>query len=410
VLACGRRWGKTEACAAAILLEILGSSSSKQLILAPTLDQAAILFHRVVEFAEALFPGEVSTRKSPYPSLRIGDHVVWARSGHVGRSLRGQGATHIVVDEAAYVPEELITEIALPMLATTHGRLTLLSTPFGKNHFWRLFRRGADGQENFWSRTAPSWESPYVNADFLALQEELISERAYAVEYGAEFMDSAGAVFLTEELEAATMRTLPELEVDSVCIGVDFGKYDDYSAVVVVQGNRDGANVIHCEKHRRENWEVLVQRIADVVNRYPTARVICDETGTGDAVMALLRPQMPKHRLEGLVFTPATKTGLIDSLSMMFNRRTIRMNPNLDLLRELQHFEVTHRASGHLRMEAVAGYHDDLVIALALAVHGLVAPYHLSIAVAGKRTFYETETLSTQIQEHFSAGSEPDPI
>ena len=121
------------------------------------------------------------------------------------------------------MPEELITEIALPMLATTHGRLTLLSTPFGKNHFWRLFRRGADGQENFWSRTAPSWESPYVNADFLALQEELISERAYAVEYGAEFMDSAGAVFLTEELEAATMRTLPELEVDSVCIGVDFG-------------------------------------------------------------------------------------------------------------------------------------------------------------------------------------------
>ena len=226
----------------------------------------------------------------------------------------------------------------------------------------------------------------------------------------AEALAQARAVFLTEELEAATMRTLPELEVDSVCIGVDFGKYDDYSAVVVVQGNRDGANVIHCEKHRRENWEVLVQRIADVVNRYPTARVICDETGTGDAVMALLRPQMPKHRLEGLVFTPATKTGLIDSLSMMFNRRTIRMNPNLDLLRELQHFEVTHRASGHLRMEAVAGYHDDLVIALALAVHGLVAPYHLSIAVAGKRTFYETETLSTQIQEHFSAGSEPDPI
>ncbi|MBL8060790.1 MAG: hypothetical protein JNK63_08765 [Chthonomonas sp.] len=400
VLACGRRWGKTDACAAAIILEVLNSGASKQLILAPTLIQAEILFDRVVEFAEMLFPGELKVRRTPYPSLRVGDHKVWARSGHVGRTLRGQGATHVIVDEAAYVPEELITEIALPMLATTHGRLTLLSTPFGKNHFWRLFRRGLDGFPDFWSKTAPSWESPYVSADFLALQQELISERAYAVEYGAEFMDSAGAVFLTEEIEAATLRELPVLEVDKVSIGVDFGKYDDYTAVVVVQGDRDGANVIHCEKHRRENWQSLVQRIADVVNRYPTARVICDETGTGDAVMALLQPLMPKQCLEGLVFTPTTKVDLIDSLSMMFNRRTLHMTPNLDLLRELQHFEVTHRSSGRLKMEAVGGYHDDLVIALALAVKGLVAPYHLVIAADGKRNFHETQPIQSQTQTY----------
>lgn len=409
VLACGRRWGKTDACAAAILLEILRTSSSKQLILAPTLAQAAILFDRVVEFAEAMFPGEVSTRKSPHPSLRIGDHKVWARSGHVAKTLRGQGATHIVIDEAAFVPAELITDIALPMLATSHGRLTLLSTPFGKNHFWRLFLRGAEGQDEFWSRQAPSWESPYVNSDFLALQQELISERAYAVEYGAEFMDSASQVFATEAIEAASVAELTKVE-GPVFVGVDFGRYKDFTAVAVLQGDRNGCNLLDLQKNNKKEWPELLAWLVGIVEQYPGAIVTCDGTSIGDALIAQLIPALPRHSVHSLVFSSKIKRGLVDGLAMLFERRAIHFETNPDLAKELLHFEAVHTRSGHVELSAISGYHDDLVIALSLAAHQLATPYRAHIAALGQRHFHETETLSTQTETFSAPRSEPDRL
>ncbi|HRF60991.1 MAG TPA: hypothetical protein PLH94_13890, partial [Fimbriimonadaceae bacterium] len=54
VLACGRRWGKTDACAAAIVAQLLGETPTRTLILAPTLDQARMLFDRVVALLDAV--------------------------------------------------------------------------------------------------------------------------------------------------------------------------------------------------------------------------------------------------------------------------------------------------------------------------------------------------------------------
>ena len=189
VLACGRRWGKTDACAVALLAHLESRPVSRQLLLAPTLVQANLLFDRVVELADALGL-EPKVKRTPHPAMTLGDRRLFARSGHVPRSLRGLGADHIVVDEAAFVQESLITDIALPMLATSHGRLTLLSTPMGKNHFWRFYRRGLEGEPDFWSAQAPSSDSPLVSTEFLALQRELLSERAFRVEYEAAFLDS----------------------------------------------------------------------------------------------------------------------------------------------------------------------------------------------------------------------------
>src|SRR5688572_18732598 len=197
VLACGRRWGKTDACAVAILASLFQPFPRKHVILAPTLDQATLLFDRTLDLLRSLFEQEgddtkVKEKRTPYPRFEWNGHRVIARSGHLGRSLRGNEATDIVVDEAAFVPEELIAEVAMPMLATTGGSLTLISTPRGMNHFWRFFQMGQEPSSNnlsVWSRRAPTSESPYISPGFLEMQRGLISERAFRVEYEAEFLD-----------------------------------------------------------------------------------------------------------------------------------------------------------------------------------------------------------------------------
>lgn len=449
MLACGRRWGKTDACAVSILAALLSETPSRHLILAPTLDQAALLFDRVAELLDKVLegteetfsvrnrgarkrteegslcfagpatrpnavtfakkePGEEGGRKklsrSPFPKLKFGPHVVTARSGHLGRALRGNEATHILIDEAAYVPKSLITEVAMPMLATTDGRLTLISTPRGKNHFWRLFTMGTEtpclshvdsalGDEKVdwrtvvWSRQAPSWESPHVSKTFLQVQRSLISERAFRVEYGAEFLDAIGAVFPAEAIERCLVAKLPETPSGATVLGIDFARHTDYTAVAVVAGSRKGAALLSIDRFTGISWLEQMERIVRIACAYPEAWLCCDGTGVGDPVIEVLRSRLPGRRIEGFVFTGASKSSLIDRLVLTLEQGALLMEPQPDLLREFEHFVATPSDSGGSRTGAESGFHDDLVIALALAVHLLPPGESCRVSVGPRRAF-----------------------
>ncbi len=382
VLACGRRWGKTDACAASIVAALSRESPTRHVILAPTLDQARLLFDRSLDLLERAHKEaavrdagkavrEPQVRRSPYPKLAYGAHTVIARSGHLGRALRGNEATHIVIDEASYVPEELITEVAMPMLATTEGYLTMIGTPHGLNHFWRFFRMGQTGEHGVWSRRAPSSESPYVSREYLDVQRELISERAFRVEYEAEFLDCEGRVFRTEAVEGCVVPRLPNPPAPPFFIGVDWARYTDFTAVAVVCGTRRQAQLVEVERFHGISWAEQVARVARQIERFPSARVLCDATGSGDPLLEMLQGVVSGASVKGLRFTSGSKAELVDGLAWLIENRSLAMEPYPELLRELEHFESRPTPAGNRKLEARGGYHDDLVIALALACHGL---------------------------------------
>jgi hypothetical protein len=390
VLACGRRWGKTDACAAKALFALTQERPVKHLVIAPTLDQARLLFDRLARLIDEAGPmlglGRPKLRRTPYPQMTIGPHRLQARSGHLGHALRGGEATHIVVDEAAYLPERVITEVAMPMLATTDGALALISTPNGRNHFWRFFEFGTRGEHGVWSRAAPSWESPLVSQGFLDVQRELIPERAFRVEYGAEFLDTAGAVFRSEAVEACLVpRVVPQ--GGPVRIGVDWARYGDYTAVAVLEGTREEARLVQTCRFHGLSWGEQARRVADVLTGWPEGRVVCDATGLGDPVLEMLRALCPRQAIEGAVFTSSVKGELIDGLAWLIERGALRFEPDVELLRELRHFHATPTEGGGLRLEAARGYHDDLVVALALAARELPRGTSVRIALGHRRAF-----------------------
>lgn len=391
VLACGRRWGKTDACAAAVLQALTQPSPTRHIIIAPTLDQAALLFERLLDLLEVAkdalgLDGKPRVRRSPYPSLSLGAHRVTARSGHLGRSLRGQGATHLILDEAAYLPEDLISSVAMPMLLTSNGVITMVSTPRGRNHFWKFFHMGQVDEHGVWSRHAPSDESPFVSKTFLAMQRDLVSDRTYRIEYGAEFLDDAGMVFPAQAVEGCI--TLDPLESEPpFWLGVDFGRYKDFTAVAVVCGTSERANLLALERFPHVTWAEQIARLGEIVDRYPNAILKCDQTGMGGPVIEQLRDLLANCTIHDVRFDANSKQGLIDGLSWIIERQNLRMAPHPELMRELAHFEATSTSSGHRRLGARSGYHDDLVIALALAVSGLPRPYRPQIRVAGRRPF-----------------------
>ena len=127
--------------------------------------------------------------------------------------------------------------------------------------------------------------------------------------------------------------------------------------------------------------------MAEVIERFPHARVLCDATAVGDPVVERLREALPTSAIDGLVFTRSAKESLIDGLAWMIDRATLKMTPDPQLLRELEHFEARDTGSGHTRLAAQGGYHDDLVVALALAARQLDKLYQARIEVGRQREF-----------------------
>jgi phage FluMu gp28-like protein len=323
---------------------------------------------------------EGSTKYAGYPKFQSQYHVLTARSGHLTRTLRGQEATHIVVDEAAFVPEELVQATLWPMLATTDGEMTLISTPNGHNFFFRLFALGEAGLHGIASHRGPTSENHHVNPAFLAAQRKLVSERSYRAEYEAEFMDTAGSVFKSELVDAALTDEIPEPRGE-ILIGLDWGRFNDYSAYAVVFGTRQLAFVEAIGRIMRSSWKFQIECLEPIFRRYLNPRVKVDATGMGEGATEMLQDAMPDLPISRFTFNRQRKEDLVHSLVSLFERGALRMRPDQVLLSELKQFRYR---DGKLEGQ---GEHDDLVMALALAVHDLPHDYSNGILVGDPKKF-----------------------
>jgi hypothetical protein len=368
VLACGRRWGKTEVIAAEIARMLLGNAPRQVLLVAPSQEQAMLGFERTLEFLHRA-GARPTVRRTPAPTLVIGNSRLWARPAtRGGMFLRGRKAHLIIVDEAAYVPEAVVAEVLVPMLADTGGRLALISTPRGKNYFYRYYLQGQEDGIRVWSLRSPSWHNPLLSPTVLQMQASMMTSRQFQIEYGAAFLDAEGQVFRTEWVDRALLLRLPDEGL--VVAGVDWARYRDYTALAVLQGARDGAKLLAIHCWQGLSWAEQVGAVAAQLRQHVPVRILCDRTGVGDPLLETLQREFP--HAEGVAFTQALKQSLIENLALMLEQGRLQLLPHPDLLRELYHFEATPTAHG-VRLAGATGVHDDLVIALALAAWALPA-------------------------------------
>lgn len=395
VASCGRRWGKTEAAAVDAATFAITHPGCTQIIVAPTYDQSRLIFSTVERLAlNSRMTRPISkVTRTPYPRLTIGSSLIMARTADEdGRNLRGNSADRIIIDEAAYVRDSVVTEVIAPMLADRNGRLVMISTPFGRNHFYRAFLRGVESARSraesrgVASYTFPSVANPHISREYIEAQRREISPRQFSVEYEAQFIDDANCVFPMEDIEAATDDRLSSVlrqaqdaqqagrcndESEYVVAGIDWARYSDYTAVVAMAVGESGCRLIGIDRFNRIGWDAQISRVAEFLRSHRVNAALADSTSIGDPLLEQLRArlwdQSTEISVEGYGFTNASKRELIDYLALKFAHRAIRIPRDEQLIKELQYFEYELTESGNVRLNGHAGVNDDLVIALALA-------------------------------------------
>jgi len=373
-VAAGRRFGKSEAMAVLALYEAVKAPERIVFIIAPTYDQSMVIFESVVRFLgkSPLHDLVKRTRYSPYPLLQlVHGGEIHARSADKPNNLRGRKAHMVILDEAAFVKDSAVYDVIEPMLADFNGRLIKISTPYGKNHFYDSFMKGLEGVKGYESFRFPSMMNPYISREFLELKKMEYGETSlrWRVEYEAEFVDDDSVVFpwsiIEDVVEDYSLPVRPQ-SGHMYSMGVDIAKYQDYTVIIVIDVTEKPNRVVHFERFNQRSWSYVMSRIETIYKRY-NPRGYIDVTGVGDPIYEQL--QARGVRLQPFKFTPNTKQELIDNLRVKFEMQEIVIPMLKDLLDELRFFEYKETEGGYVKMEAKSGYHDDTVIALALAAY-----------------------------------------
>ena len=417
IAACGRRWGKTEALSLDVATLALEETNCRQLVVAPTDAQARLLGNEVLlRLLEAwewrdeqgrphpLVEGrEIAVRQRPSLSLvltwpgqaseaQVSIH--FRTAGRDGRGLRGLWAHRVVADEAARIPDTVLTDVLLPMLADKGGDYVLASSPAGRRSaYYRLYARGqaaggaaADGITAA-SFQCPTSDNPHLAHAFLEAQREELGEAMYAQEFGASFVDDFGAVFRDADIDAGIADlagvTLRDGQVVSepqpgrlYTLGIDWGRKLDFTVVAIVDATARPARLVFLQRWQGTGWETQAREVGAICARFQPWRILADGNSIGDPLAETLQTEIGKAlgpgqragTVERFTFGAESKTKLIDKLTLGLSARAVQFPAHRVLLSELRGFEYgAVGSSGRARMGARSGAHDDVVIALALA-------------------------------------------
>lgn len=155
-LACGRRWGKT-LLTSLIALAVLMQMNRRVWIVAPDYGLCEKVFrelyHILVVQLKIIRPGKpgggrARNQKGDYYLETPWGSVLEAKSMENPDSLAGEANDLVIIDEAALNPsiEDIWTQMLQPTLMDKEGSAIFISTPRGKNGFYKLFLFGQTGR------------------------------------------------------------------------------------------------------------------------------------------------------------------------------------------------------------------------------------------------------------------------
>jgi hypothetical protein len=335
---------------------------------APTYDQANEFgFDKVRPLLSPDVLADDPKRTKPREISLVNGSTISFRSAEREDSLRGGGVNFLIIDEAGSVPDRAWTDELRPTLSDTLGDMIAIGTPKGRNWFYRWFQRGKSvDHPDVASWQAPTVQNPYVSNSEIESAKEDIPERVFEQEYQAHFVDDTGSVFGDIRERNVENYTLPVSVRESAPpyrIGVDFARFDDWTVVLVLDGND---RMVASERVQQTTWDRIQTIIERVADRYEPNIVALDGTRDNKIVEDL---ECAGHQVDPIRFSAQKKQTLINNLitELETGRITIPSSANT-LVNELEMYEFEKTDTGQVSYSAPSGFHDDCVDALALAV------------------------------------------
>lgn len=364
--------GKTTGCIAWLFEQAMAGKAGQNFWwVAPVSGQAAIAFRRMRQAVpQHLYVANLTDKTMSF----INGCVVWFKSADKPDSLYGEDVYAGVIDEASRVKEDAWHAIRSTLTAT-RGPLRIIGNVKGRrNWFYKLAeraRKGDDPNYGYHKITAyDAVEAGVLAADEISDAQTALPKHVFDELYLAIPADDGGNPFGLAAIEAC-VENIPRTTAPKVW-GWDLAKKQDYTVGIALDDLGRVCRFVRLP--HGQGWEDIIESILRHTGATPA---LVDSTGVGDPILDRLQKKRA-NTFEGYVFSQASKQRLMEGLAVAIGKSEIRIPPGptsssitvgdpAHIKDELDIFEFEYSRTG-VRYAAPPGYHDDCVMALALAV------------------------------------------
>lgn len=382
VVAAGRRFGKSRVARAECLDRAI-NKAQKVWWLAPTYKISGKQWRETKRMLTRANGSTIFTDKSEEDrrmEFKDGNKLgeLSFLSGDRPDNLRGEGLDFVVIDEAAFVHPELWNTVIRPSLLDTGGSCLFISTPNGRNWFYRVYLRGKsenpdDSQWN--SHHFTSYDNPTIPN----IRQEVndakrdMTDHRFRQEHLAEFLDDVGTLFKGVSAAATSKQLMYREHGHVYSMGIDWGRKNDATVVTVI--DIVDKKQVYIDRFTETGWETQKARVKFAIDMFQPTVIYAEENNMGQPVVEALQGE----GIENIVpfNTSATSKGpLIDNLALAIERGQISIVNEEDRnggiqADELKAYTFWQTSKGNWQYGAPYGFMDDTVIALALAYMGV---------------------------------------
>lgn len=389
IVAFGRQSGKSW-LAKRYLLDEAGNKGKRCWWVAPTLPTAQDHWLDLLDLLEDSGIPVKAINKSTKTIRFLSGGSIRIRSADIPDNLRGGTLDVLVLDEAAFMVEDVWYRILQPTITASRGKVMFLSSANGQNWFYRLFLLGKNDKfPDFKSWKMPSTDAPYQDHEMLEVIRQTVPDLVWREEYLCEFLADSGGVFTgLDKLPYQPMLFKP-IKGHEYIAGIDWGMDGDFSIFTI--GDKYERRQVFGVRFTAVDPVEQVTRFIELLDLWQPSIAYIETNGIGKPMYKMLKSRFVdrntesddeddyktlgvrgRTKLRGVHVNNERKRKLVEDYAgaISWGRFVPLVRENeMDTLSfgaiqmsEMSTFLRKHTASGlEVTYGAAEGYHDDCV-------------------------------------------------
>ena len=293
-------------------------------------------------------------------------------------TLQGFTCNLLIIDEAAYLKSDTIDAV-MPYVNATKGPIIMFSTPRAKaGPFYDYFQMGQSPENN--NVYAYDWvkydTSELLSPEKLELYRKTVDPLKFRTYYLGEFLNNESAFFGNYDQCINSLKPVyvPGIEY---WFGIDWGSGvgADWTAISIIRKYGKMIQLVDIKYFNDKGPNETIDEIERLAKIWHPNRITVETNSIGNVYFGLLRDKLKGMQIPvaGFTTTNETKDKIISKLQVLMQNNLIELYADPELLVELSQYEMTFSKTGKRVMNAKSGFHDDLIMSLAIAINSISA-------------------------------------
>lgn len=370
-----RQCGKSFTIITLLLMECINQKNFKAVVLTPSYQLARKALADIAKLIQDIPNLTTSINKTNFEIKFFNGSSIEYKSVESRDKLRGQTSNILIVDEAAFCDKQTVLE-CFNYVNTTNGSILLFSTPKFKSDkclFYTFYNKALQKERNCYCVNFNDYDlSKLLTEERKQLYRESMPKLIYKCEIEGLFIDNESELWNIEPV--LFNGAIPD---NNMVMGVDWASGTnengnaDYTVLSIFNSSKQ---MVAMHRFNDKSPTDTITYIVNILKEGAIKKIVVENNSIGKVYLDMLRKEVSKNHIRTQIIefntNNSSKREIIEQLQYLVSQSDITLIDDSNLKLEFASFEVQRTPSGLITYSACKGYHDDIVMSIAICLHG----------------------------------------